>query len=51
VIFLRLNQLNSSSHGKGKIVLNVSETSSRSQVRYSCGSIELKMDEYLLFRH
>jgi len=51
VIFIRLNQLNSSSHGKGKIVLNASETSSRLQVKYSCGSIELKMEEYLRVGH
>jgi len=37
----RLNQLNSSTHGKYKMLLNVSETSSRLNVKYSCGSIEL----------
>ena len=44
-----LNQLNSSRHVKGKILLDVSETSWRLKVKYSCGSIELKMEEYLRF--
>jgi len=37
--------------GKGKILLDVSKTSSRLNVRHSCGSIELKMEEYLRFWH
>jgi len=48
---IRLNQLNSSRHGKGKIPLDVSETSSRLKVRRSCVSIEMKMGEYLRFWH
>ena len=51
VIFIHLNRLNSSMHGKGKLVLDVSKTSSRLKVKYSFGSIELKMEEYLRFRH
>ena len=38
-------------HGKGKLVLNVSKTSSRLKVKYSFRSKELKMEEYLCFRH
>jgi len=38
-------------HGKGEILLDVSETSSRLNVKRSCGSIELKMEEYLRFWH
>ena len=48
---MHLNRLNSSMHGKGKIVLDVSKTSSRFKVKCSFGSIELKMEEYLRFRH
>ena len=33
--------------GKGKILLDVSETSSRINIRHSCGSIELKMEKDL----
>ena len=33
--------------GKGKIPLDVSETSSRINVRHSCGSTELKMEKDL----
>jgi len=47
--FIRLNQLNSSRHGKGKILLDVSESSSLLKINYSCGSIKLKMEEYLGF--
>ena len=49
--FIHLNRLNSSMHGKGEIVLDVSETSSRLKVKCSCGSIELKMEQYRRFRH
>ena len=49
--FIHLNRLNSSMHGKGEMVLDVSETSSRLKVKCSCGSIELKMEEYRRFRH
>jgi len=48
---MHLNRLNSSRHGKGKILLDVSETSSRLKVKYNFGSIELKMEEGLSFRH
>jgi len=41
----------SSRHGKGKLLLDVSETSSRLKVRHNCGSIEVKMGEYLRFWH
>ena len=51
VFFIHLNRLNSSMHGKGEIVLDVSETSSVLIVKCSCGSIELKMEEYRRFRH
>jgi len=37
--------------GNGKILLDVSETSSRFNIRHSCGSVELKMTEYLRFWH
>ena len=40
--FIRLNQLNSARHGKGKILSDESEISSRLKVKYSYGSIELK---------
>jgi len=34
-------------HGKGKILLDVSETSSHINIRHSCGSIELIMEKDL----
>jgi len=49
--FLCQNQLNSSMHGKGYKRLDVFETSSRLNIKHSCGSIELKIEEYLGFWH
>jgi len=49
--FIRLNQLNNSIHGNVKILYNLSETSSRLNVKHSYGSIPLKMEEYLRFWH
>jgi len=31
--------------GQGKIILDVSKTSSRLKVKYSCGSIELDLEK------
>ena len=43
-----ISQVNSFRHGRGKILLVESETSSFKKVRYSCGSIELKMEDLRL---
>jgi len=37
--------------GKGKILLDVSETLSHLNIRHSCGSSDMKMEEYLCFWH
>jgi len=51
LFFIRLNQLNITMHGKGKILLDVPETSSCLNVKCSCGSINLHVEKYLLFWH
>jgi len=44
-----LNQLNISVQGIGKLFLDVSKTSSRLNIKHSCGSIEFESEKIAVF--